>query len=429
MQLTERSTRRQLLVGIGGVTIVPLAGCSGLLDDTDADADEDEHGDTDENGNEAETDTSEDDEEAENEEESNDQLEFTTYASADYGYEFEYPNAWDVDETYPQQIWIHGEDNAEVISSVFQYPPEITLDEIATEAIANTRNSYSEFDERDQNDIQIDSGEDGRVIEWIYHEANHLYHAKYLLVVIEGVVFSLEIRTSEDAYDERFAALADEIHTSFTIVEPPEEPTLAVDELETYDNAEYGYSIDYPAVWTVYDDRPEDVLISDDVGLSEMAIWLEPAGGATLDEFVEALRSDAETDPEVDLLDDESTTLDSGQDAHILEARLIERTLEIRGTYLIAVADNLFYAVFIGVIESLYDDDFAAVVDAIIESFSIENGSTQAQLSLPASLSDATAGQLLYTPALFRPVTTTATDPENSDRRGRLFAGGAPFGR
>jgi hypothetical protein len=414
MQRTERSTRRQLLGGVGGVLSVSLAGCSGLLDDTDTD-NEDDNGDADQNGD--EEDGEENDEQHEHE--------LTTYASAEYGYEFQHPSAWDVDETYPQQILIHGEDAAEIISSVFQYPSEISLDELTTETITNTQSAFSEFEERGQDDIQIESGEDGRVIEWIYREGTVLYHGKFLLVVIEGVVFSLEVRTSEDAYDEWFAALADEIHTSFTVMELPEEPTLSAYKLETYDNAEYGYSIDYPAVWTVYDDRPEDVLISDDVGLSEMGIWIEPADGATPDELVEAMRSGAETDPEVDILDDESTTLDSGQDAHVLEAHLVERTVAIRGTYLIAVENDLLYIVFIGAIESLYDDDFAVVVDDIVESFAIENGSGQAQLSLSTALSDATPQQLLRTSSLLRPATMTATDPGNSVQWGSLLTGGA----
>ncbi|MDG5821776.1 hypothetical protein, partial [Natronococcus sp. A-GB7] len=401
--------RRRVLQLGGAAAIVGLAGCADDGDDEADDGggsgDEEDDGESDDgrgetNGEESDDggdgedrdgDEESDDEEVDDDDDENGEgqvdrdLTLTSYTNEEYGYELEVPDEWAINDVDPSDIYFYGPDQEELTISTLAYPPETTLDEFVEEVIANLEGT-SESEVLGQEDVAIASGEDARIIDWEYSPGftSDFYQTKILMVITdEGVAYTVDIRTDIDGYDDEFDALGVDVLTSLTITEPPAMSDIDIEEYDTYENEEFGYSLEHPAAWEIAELQDGTVTITDEFGIRDLTVLVDPMNAQSHEELVDEFRTETELDSSMDLLDERSTTLASGHDATILDFNVREDTV-YRGSFVLAVDEDseTGYVLIPSIDEALHDETFEEISGRAINSFTIEGAQTQTETQM-----------------------------------------------
>lgn len=385
---TRRIRRRYFLRVLGVASAGAIAGCAGDeagpgTDDEEADGSPDEEGG---DGEDAPDDSDGNDEDAEG-----DDVEFVTYTNDEMGYEIDHPDDWVVEDSLLESVDIRlpGSDQ-QIRIAVFDYGEELSLDVITEEAIENTEQWMDDVAVLGETDLQLESGEGGRVIELQYTNPRDLIdvrlHSKLLLVPVETVVYQVEAGTGEDEYDDAFDALVETVLASLTITEipEPEETTPGVDDLTTYANDQFGYAVEYPEAWTVWEQTPDEVYITDGAGTSELGLFVFDASTIdSLDQLADEMLAIIERDyTDVELLDERDTVLASGQDARFVDLTYDDPRDALgprRSHLLVSIDSDIAYLVEMVALEETFDDAFAELAVEVFDSFEVDTGGVQAR--------------------------------------------------
>ncbi len=291
-----------------------------------------------------------------------------TYTNSEYGYRVQYPAEWSVDENSPTKTVFRAEDNMAVIEARVPGSPgqDETLDEVVETALSSTRRRMDDVEVLDEQEATLESGEPARVSQIRYDNPNDnagMIRSSYLVALAEGLVYELEFAMEDAEHTEADEQLATAIINSYEITgqqpdgrqttdqstETETNDTDGLPPLTTYTNSEYGYRVQYPAEWSVDDSAPTETIfrVDDDTPALETRIRSVPDDATTLDEVVEvALSSSRSRMDDVEVLDEQEVTLESGEPAHVIQFRYDNPNDSggtLRTTYLVTLVKGLAY--------------------------------------------------------------------------------------
>lgn len=357
--------RRRLLSGLAGSAFF-LSGCNDFIDsngtDTPSTASPTANGT--ENGTETATAS------VSTETPTDRDRQWETYTNNEYGYRVQYPARWYVDEQTTETIF-SPDQGAIGFETRVKSPKdsEITLDEIVEGALSSTHSRMDDVEVLDDQEVTLESGERAHTIQFRYDNPNDgggMLRTTYLVTVSDGLVYELEFVTESTEYTETEQELAAAVIGSYALTgQQPEreQPTeteeneesdgddaLDLSSQDTYTNDGYGYSIDYPSHWTVYESETNVVEISNADGdiirvfmedISEESYSMEE----TADEIIESTESGAS---ESSLSKEGQTTIESGHSALMIHGTYdltADEAEMLRSTILVTASENASYVV------------------------------------------------------------------------------------
>ena len=387
MHRGEAPSRRTVLTLIGLSTLGSLAGCAGEGTGAREGDDAADRGpvDGDESNGEAtaaETESeSGDGADEDNGEEGGDD-EPTRYANERMGYEITVPGGWTVDDSYPEDLVLDGGDERIVVSA-FAVDERPTLAEIGEEAVANTEFRMEAVEVLSESETSVGSGEEARVVDLRYRDpldgVGETLRSRLVLVPTDDVVYQIEVVSEREADEEAFDGLAEGVTDSFSIVGEPEDVTPGVDDLTTYTNDGYGYRIDYPENWDVWELGPTELYINDWTREREIAVFVVDGGPVgSLDELRDEVLTMLELEfDEVDLEDEREGHVEGGGDARILDVVYEDpddASGARRSTLLVTAEGDVVYLVEVRSSAAAFEDGFGEVASAVIDSFALGGG-------------------------------------------------------
>lgn len=148
-------------------------------------------------------------------------------------------------------------------------------------------------------------------------------------------------------------------------------------QLETYSNSTYGYTVKYPADWSVDESDPAVVGIEPPEGVAHMDVSIEEEmpQGMSLDALIETINGNlSEALDSYTVLSQQEVTLPSGQAAKIVDAQIREASFgnyDFHGKYCFTLINEAAYMVQTLVLEQNYASVEQALT-AIVTSLTIE---------------------------------------------------------
>lgn len=141
-----------------------------------------------------------------------------------------------------------------------------------------------------------------------------------------------------------------------------------------YTNDEYGYELEVPEAWRIDEGNPAEIyfygLEGEELIISAIAYPPE----TTLDELAEDAIANSEGLPEFELLGQEDATIESGEDAQIIEWQYSPELTPVlyQTKFLMVITDvGVAYSVEIGTNVDEYDDEFDAFGVDVLTSLTI----------------------------------------------------------
>ena len=307
------------------------------------------------------------------------------YSNSTDGFELRPPYGWVVDDSGLSGTNVafihtppdfHGETqfSANIIVQIGPTDGR-TLEEIVQETKEQFPQMLMEFNLL-RDDFAIVNGKESRVLEFTFDEDTYPLRIRQLFLIHEDKVYAITA-TALDAVWDKYENAFDASLRSFRIL-PASQSTDPLGPL--YSDSINGFEIRPPSGWTV--DRsglvgtkvafihPEPDFHDRTPFSANIVIYVEPAEGLTLEEFVELSREQSSlllTD--FALLRDESATV-NGRQIHFLETTFTHGVFPARNRQLIAIYEDNVYAITTTALEATWQQ-YEAVFDASLRSFRI----------------------------------------------------------
>lgn len=146
----------------------------------------------------------------------------TTYTNETYAYSIEYPANWIVNDTIPQQVEIAPPelDGQLRISVTEGVGDTYTLDELAGLAVSSSRDRMDDFELLDEQDTEIESGQEARVLDFTYDNPNDgadQLRSKYLITLHEGTIYEVEFALVSERYTDEVDRTATDVVESLSL--------------------------------------------------------------------------------------------------------------------------------------------------------------------------------------------------------------------
>lgn len=143
--------------------------------------------------------------------------------------------------------------------------------------------------------------------------------------------------------------------------------------LTSYTNDEYGYELEYPAVWTVDESPAEYVEMVADDDTAGLWIWVDDAR-ISFERVIENYHADFEPNPEVDIQADDAVTIESGEEGHRFVIEMTEPDVPSSpyiAHELVVQSTGREYFLSFGVERAEYDEQYAVLAETVLASFAI----------------------------------------------------------
>lgn len=291
-------------------------------------------------------------------------LRLETYTNSEYGYRVQYPAEWSVDDSAPTETAFRANDNMAVLE--VRVPGSSgqneTLDQAVETALSATRSRMDDVEVLDEQAVTLESGEPARVSQIRYDNPNDsagMIRSTYLVTLVKGLVYELEFAMEDAEHTEADEQLATAIINSYELTgqQPDESQTTETETndtdglppLTTYTNDVYGYRVQYPTGWSVDDSAPTETIFRRDDNTPALETRIRSASNnvTTLDELVKIAHSSTRSRmDDVEVLNEQSVTLESGDPAHVIQFRYDNPSDSggaLRTTYLVTLTEGLAY--------------------------------------------------------------------------------------